>query len=99
MLNSTGMRVLRERGCGFVLDEAGHRGWNFRCFGVELEAEGVRDGTQKEGRICLDDFGGGVVNSNTRGEIVAKLKYLLIVKSLPGLCPLLFCNFQYYLFV
>lgn len=51
-------RDLRENGWGFV-DEEGHNGESLEALSVEwlplaLE-EGVREGTQKEGRVGLED--------------------------------------------
>lgn len=49
-----GTRVLRDRGCVFFSDEAGHMGDSFKdLFGTFPFVEGVREGTQKEGRFFL----------------------------------------------
>ena len=56
VLNLTEMRVLRERGWDVVVEEAGQRGWSLRGLeGLLWVVEGVREGTQKEGRVGLED--------------------------------------------
>lgn len=57
VVNFTETRDLRENGWEFV-DEEGHDGESLDALTVEalpltLE-EGVREGTQKEGRVCLE---------------------------------------------
>ena len=50
--NFTVTRVLSDNGCVFEDNEAGHMGMSFRGLdGVWLFVEGVREGTQKEGRV------------------------------------------------
>lgn len=56
-----GMRVFRERGCGEVGEEPGQREWSFGVleegvFVVVVVVEGVSAGTQKEGRVGLEDW-------------------------------------------
>ena len=52
VVNLTEMSVLRERGWVFVSDEAGQMGLNFKGFDDMWPfVEGVREGTQNEGRL------------------------------------------------
>ena len=54
LLNVMGTSVLRDRGCVSLSDDAGHIGASFGGFvGPFPFVEGVREGTQKEGRVCL----------------------------------------------
>ena len=57
VLKVMGTRVFRESGCEWVVDEAGHIGLSFSGLADEAELlallEGVREGTQKEGRVGL----------------------------------------------
>lgn len=60
MENLMVMRVLRDRGWCEVEDEPGQRGWSLEGVGdgfcaVEVEVDGVRAGTQKEGSVALED--------------------------------------------
>ena len=57
----TGIRVLRERGCGKLSEEAGQKGWSLRGLVLDVDVcvaldEGVSDGTQKEGRTGFAAF-------------------------------------------
>lgn len=53
-VNVMGVSVLRERGCVFFSEDAGHTGDRFTALADTLPfVEGVREGTQKEGRVCL----------------------------------------------
>ena len=52
--NVMGTRVLRDKGCVSFADEAGHIGDSFKALvGKFPFVEGVKEGTQKEGRFCL----------------------------------------------
>ena len=54
LLNVMGTSVFRERGCVFFSEDAGHTGDRFKGFADTFPfVEGVREGTQKEGRVCL----------------------------------------------
>lgn len=57
VLNVMGMRVFRESGCEWVVDDAGHIGLSFSGLvdeaGPLVLLEGVREGTQKEGSVGL----------------------------------------------
>ena len=59
--NLTVMRVLRDRGWAEVEEEPGQRGWSLAgveegfCE-VEVEVDGVRAGTQKDGSVALEDY-------------------------------------------
>ena len=53
-VNVMGTRVFRERGCVAFSEDAGHTGDRFKAFADTLPfVEGVREGTQKEGRVCF----------------------------------------------
>lgn len=58
VVNFMETRDLRENGCEFV-DEDGHVGESLEALSVEVLTltleEGVREGTQKEGRVGLED--------------------------------------------
>lgn len=57
------MRDFKLRGCGFVEEEAGQRGEGFAAEEgevLEVFVEGVREGTQKEGRVCFADFSSSI---------------------------------------
>jgi len=58
--NVSVMRVFRDRGWVSVGEEAGQRGCSFWGLDVEgrWEVEGVREGTQKEGRVGFAACGG-----------------------------------------
>ena len=53
-VNVMGTSVFSERGCVTFSEDAGHTGDRFKVFADTLPfVEGVREGTQKEGRVCL----------------------------------------------
>lgn len=52
-------RVLRDSGWVSLGEEAGQRGCSFWGFVGGQWVEGVREGTQKEGRVGLAAWGGG----------------------------------------
>ena len=54
LLNVTGMRVLRDKGCVSFSDDAGHIGDSFVGFFGNLSfVDGVSEGTQKDGSFSL----------------------------------------------
>ena len=54
LLKVMGTSVLRDKGCVSLSDDAGHIGASFEGFAGPFPfVDGVRDGTQKEGRVGL----------------------------------------------
>lgn len=70
VLKVTGTRVFRESGCEWVVDDAGHIGLSFGGLADEAEPvallEGVREGTQKEGRVGLAAWKRSISAANRR---------------------------------
>ena len=86
--NLTVMRVLRDRGWVEVGEEPGQTGWSLAgveegfCE-VEVDVDGVRAGTQKEGSVALEDYGLGVLILliTENGELGEKA-YLFLINGL-----------------
>lgn len=87
------MRVFRLRGWVEVGEEPGQRGWSFvgvgEGFWVVVEVDGVRAGTQKEGRVALEDCGARllVLILMDKGDwgIWWERAYLLLIDGLSSL--------------
>lgn len=57
VVNLMETRDLRDRGCAIDDDEEGHKGESLTALGKEFAVfeEGVREGTQNEGSVGLED--------------------------------------------
>ena len=70
VLKVMGTRVFRESGCEWVVDDPGHIGFSFSGLAGEAEPlallEGVREGTQKEGRVGLAAWKWSISTANRR---------------------------------
>ena len=87
------INVLRERGWTSVDDEAGQKGKSLVGLDEFLVVVGVRDGTQNEGRVGLDDYDVGRMLISF-GKYCKSRKIPFLHPKLPALSLVLLLHFS-----